>query len=242
MPALNDRRTQAKVKTVRERLAQHRANASCATCHSMIDPAGFRWLNETWLKADRGATFYNTTPIGLDTPPGNYSTATDLARLARVMMRDPLVREIVSKPSARLADGIVVDNRNDLVGSYPWVVGVKTGNTGAAGIAVVDEDARRIGVLVVGDRHPAHVPVIADREQRQQADRRVFGRVQRACDGLAVDTGVREHILSDDIPERSCRQNRWRQIERLVRDDAAAAPVTELIADDSRRHLYCTEM
>jgi ABC-2 type transport system permease protein len=34
----------------------------------MIDPGGFRWLNETWLKADRGATFYNTTPIGLDLP------------------------------------------------------------------------------------------------------------------------------------------------------------------------------
>ncbi|HEX3556165.1 MAG TPA: M1 family aminopeptidase [Thermoanaerobaculia bacterium] len=34
----------------------------------MVDPAGFRWLNETWLKADRGATFYNTTPVGLDLP------------------------------------------------------------------------------------------------------------------------------------------------------------------------------
>ncbi|HEX4965627.1 MAG TPA: M1 family aminopeptidase [Thermoanaerobaculia bacterium] len=34
----------------------------------MVDPAGFRWLNETWLKADRGAVFYNTTPIGLDLP------------------------------------------------------------------------------------------------------------------------------------------------------------------------------
>jgi len=34
----------------------------------MVDPAGFRWLNETWLKADRGAAFYNKTPIGLDLP------------------------------------------------------------------------------------------------------------------------------------------------------------------------------
>lgn len=33
-----------------------------------IDPAGFRWLNETWLKLDRGAAFYNTTRIGLDLP------------------------------------------------------------------------------------------------------------------------------------------------------------------------------
>jgi ABC-2 type transport system permease protein len=34
----------------------------------LIDPAGFRWLNETWLKLDRGAEFYNTVPIGLDAP------------------------------------------------------------------------------------------------------------------------------------------------------------------------------
>jgi ABC-2 type transport system permease protein len=31
-----------------------------------LDPAGFRWLNQTWIKLDRGARFYNSTPIGLD--------------------------------------------------------------------------------------------------------------------------------------------------------------------------------
>lgn len=32
----------------------------------LVDPSGFRWLNETWLKLDRGAEFYNLTRIGLD--------------------------------------------------------------------------------------------------------------------------------------------------------------------------------
>jgi ABC-type Na+ efflux pump permease subunit len=32
----------------------------------VIDPGGFRWLNETWLKVDRGVTFYNTRPVPLD--------------------------------------------------------------------------------------------------------------------------------------------------------------------------------
>ena len=32
----------------------------------LIDPSGFRWLNETWLRGDRGARFYNTTRIALD--------------------------------------------------------------------------------------------------------------------------------------------------------------------------------
>lgn len=34
----------------------------------LVDPAGFRWLSETWIKLDRGAGFYNTTRIGLDLP------------------------------------------------------------------------------------------------------------------------------------------------------------------------------
>jgi len=31
-----------------------------------LDPTGFRWLNETWLKLDRGTEFYNEAAIGLD--------------------------------------------------------------------------------------------------------------------------------------------------------------------------------
>ena len=41
VPALNDKKTQARVATMRERMAAHRANPVCAACHSMIDPAGF---------------------------------------------------------------------------------------------------------------------------------------------------------------------------------------------------------
>ena len=41
----------------------------------LVDPAGVRWLNETYLKVDRGADFYNTQRIGFDgavpaEPPG----------------------------------------------------------------------------------------------------------------------------------------------------------------------------
>ncbi len=31
-----------------------------------IDPSGFRWLNETWLKVDRGVSFYNNEAIPPD--------------------------------------------------------------------------------------------------------------------------------------------------------------------------------
>jgi ABC-2 type transport system permease protein len=32
----------------------------------LIDPSGFRWLNETWFRLDHGARFYNTARISLD--------------------------------------------------------------------------------------------------------------------------------------------------------------------------------
>ena len=89
-----------------------------------------------------------TTPVGLDTPPGNHSTAFDIARLANVLLRDPLVATIVDERSARLADGQLVHNRNDLLGRYHWVVGMKTGHTVDAGYCMVGA-ARLDGVHLV---------------------------------------------------------------------------------------------
>jgi hypothetical protein len=45
VPALSDRKTQAKVQTMRERMSQHRSNPACASCHNTIDPAGFALEN-----------------------------------------------------------------------------------------------------------------------------------------------------------------------------------------------------
>ena len=41
IPALDDRQTQLRVGTMRERMSAHRDNPVCAACHAMIDPAGF---------------------------------------------------------------------------------------------------------------------------------------------------------------------------------------------------------
>jgi D-alanyl-D-alanine carboxypeptidase (penicillin-binding protein 5/6) len=89
-----------------------------------------------------------TTPIGLDQPPGNHSTALDLARLATALLRDRLVAGIVREQRAVLSDGIVVENRNDLLAGNPWVVGVKTGYTLEAGYCLVGA-ARLHGVTVI---------------------------------------------------------------------------------------------
>src|SRR6059058_601361 len=44
VPALKDNTVSATL-SVRERLVEHRANAACASCHNLIDPAGFALEN-----------------------------------------------------------------------------------------------------------------------------------------------------------------------------------------------------
>jgi D-alanyl-D-alanine carboxypeptidase (penicillin-binding protein 5/6) len=90
-----------------------------------------------------GHTHYST-PIGLDTP-GNYSTASDLVKLARyVRQAQPFFRRVVALPAASLRTGPAryVVNRNTLVGRYPWINGVKTGHTLDAGYVLVGSGTR----------------------------------------------------------------------------------------------------
>ncbi len=81
-----------------------------------------------------------TTPIGLDTP-GNYSDAADLVTLASfLLIHHPFFAHAVAQPAALLRTGNYrryVTNRNTLVGRVPWINGVKTGHTGAAGYVLV---------------------------------------------------------------------------------------------------------
>ena len=44
VPALKDNTVSASL-SVRERLAEHRANAACASCHNLMDPVGFALEN-----------------------------------------------------------------------------------------------------------------------------------------------------------------------------------------------------
>lgn len=85
-----------------------------------------------------------TDPSGLD--PGNVSSARDLVRLAQVLRRDPLIRRIVATPRITLREGGMprtVVNRNTLLLQVPWVDGVKTGHTSAAGYVLVASGKRR---------------------------------------------------------------------------------------------------
>ncbi len=84
-------------------------------------------------------------PDGLDAP-GHYSSARDIFRLARVAMREPLLRELVRTRTATVS-GDQIRSRNDLLFSYPGTIGVKTGHTSDAGWSEVAA-ARRDGVTI----------------------------------------------------------------------------------------------
>ena len=71
-------------------------------------------------------------PDGLDVA-GHVSTARDVTLLARVAMRNPTIREVVDDRNATIAGGRRLHTWNDLLGTFPGLIGVKTGHTAAAG-------------------------------------------------------------------------------------------------------------
>ena len=108
-----------------------------------------RMMNRQAKRLGLRHTHY-ANPIGLD-DPGNYSTAADLAKLAAIDMRIPAFAKIVDRTHATLKSGSharVVINRNDLVGHYHYVDGVKTGHTQEAGYVLVGA-AHRSGASVI---------------------------------------------------------------------------------------------
>jgi serine-type D-Ala-D-Ala carboxypeptidase (penicillin-binding protein 5/6) len=71
-------------------------------------------------------------PDGLDVP-GHVSSARDVTLLARAAMHNATIRSIVDDRTATIAGGRRLHTWNDLLGSFPGLIGVKTGHTDAAG-------------------------------------------------------------------------------------------------------------
>ena len=103
-----------------------------------------RRMNREARALGLGRTHYEN-PIGLD-DSRNHSSARDLARLASVDMRERAFAHIVGRSHATLRSGSHVRsivNRNDLVGRYGFVDGVKSGHTQQAGYVLVGAAHRR---------------------------------------------------------------------------------------------------
>ncbi len=116
-----------------------------------------RFVNMMNAKA-RSMGMYNSrfaNPNGL--PADQYSTAIDMARCAYFAYRNPSLRNMVCTPTFNfsLSSGrnTLLRNTNKLLEKYPWVTGMKTGYTNAAGRCLVSSggvNGRHAIVVVLG--------------------------------------------------------------------------------------------
>jgi D-alanyl-D-alanine carboxypeptidase len=119
------------------------------------EAAFVRRMNRKAAALGLGATRY-VTPYGLDRP-GHQTSARDLARLWEVAMRRADFRSLVATRAARIP-GVPLSLRrfvttNQLLGSYRWTVGGKTGFTNRAGrclVASASRGGRRLVAVALG--------------------------------------------------------------------------------------------
>lgn len=109
-----------------------------------------RWMNQKARALGMTDTHF-ARPEGLDAP-GHLSSARDVAILAEAALRVPLVRRTVLLPAIEIG-GRRLLSRNDLLRTFPGILGVKTGTTDLAGwsqVAAARRDAVTVYAVALG--------------------------------------------------------------------------------------------
>jgi D-alanyl-D-alanine carboxypeptidase (penicillin-binding protein 5/6) len=130
------------------------ASANDAAATLAVDVAGSRkrfvaLMNSEAKKLGLTHTHY-ANPVGLD-EAGNYSSASDLVKLALVLRRHPFLVRTMNSGHITLLTGDhprKLTNVNDLLNKVSYVNGVKTGHTQKAGYLLVGS-ATRDGITVL---------------------------------------------------------------------------------------------
>ena len=92
------------------------------------------WMNQ-WAEELGMENTHFANPSGLD-EDGHYSTAYDMSLLAREVLENEILREIVATKTATKA-GRSLKNHNKLLWQYEGCEGMKTGYTSEAGRTLV---------------------------------------------------------------------------------------------------------
>jgi D-alanyl-D-alanine carboxypeptidase len=131
------------------------AGAALAEAVDGSEAAFVRRMNRKAAALRLTATHY-VTPYGLDRP-GHQTSARDLARLWEVAMRRADFRSLIATRAARIPGSPISLRRfvttNQLLGSYRWTVGGKTGFTNRAGrclVASASRGGRRLVAVALG--------------------------------------------------------------------------------------------
>jgi serine-type D-Ala-D-Ala carboxypeptidase (penicillin-binding protein 5/6) len=153
-------------------------------------------------------------PAGLE-PTGNYSSAKDLAILAREALEHSLFVELVETPQDTLSTQnreIEVFNTNQLLNTYPPATGVKTGTTAQGGfnlVASAESDDKSYIAVVLGAE---------DADQRFQAAREILEY------GFELYE-LQPLVQQGDVYEGAPLPYRWGETVELTATEEVAAPV-----------------
>ena len=152
-----------------------------------------------------GTHFVNVTGLS---DPQHYSTATDLAKLTAALIRDyPEYYPLYSQKEFRY-NNITQSNRNRLLWTDPYVDGVKTGHTDAAGWCLVASakrgDRRLVSVLLGAPSDNARA---AESQKLLNWGFQAFDTVQLYQSGKAVSTirvwkGVQKEVPAGFLADR----------------------------------------
>ncbi|MCU1261503.1 MAG: hypothetical protein JWO80_4388 [Bryobacterales bacterium] len=89
VPALKEHSASGKIQTMRERIAEHRANPACAGCHNVMDPLGFSL--ENYDAVGRWRTAEDGQPIDSSGGLPDGSKFDGVAGLQKALLRRPEV-------------------------------------------------------------------------------------------------------------------------------------------------------
>jgi hypothetical protein len=87
VPPLKESADTGKVLTMRERMAEHRANPACAGCHKLMDPVGFAM--ENYDAVGRWRTAENGAPVDAEGGLPDGSAFTGMAGLQKALLARP---------------------------------------------------------------------------------------------------------------------------------------------------------
>jgi D-alanyl-D-alanine carboxypeptidase (penicillin-binding protein 5/6) len=108
-----------------------------------------RLMNQTALQLGLNDTHYDN-PIGLD-GPSHYTSASDLARLGRILMGMPRLRRIVGSRVAKLTSyrpPLTIETTDSFLRDNAWARGIKTGHTLGTGYTLASDGRRKATELI----------------------------------------------------------------------------------------------
>ena len=171
-------------------------------------------------------------PHGLD-EPGHVSSARDVTALVRYALGVPFIRDSLSRSSVSLPGGRTFESTDDLLVSWPPLVGGKTGHTRAAGWSQTAAAQRGVttvyGAVLGSDTRSSRNAALEELLTFGLDQYRAVQLIDGARVYATAETGYDQPDVELVAPRALVRSIRVGRplVERVVAPTALALPVTE---------------